>query len=503
MESSLRSANGDGAAGSMDKINSPQSAALSPRLQWGLYIGALAASDILLSVMALVIAGWIRSNVILPFFNVSARPNIPPFWAVTLGFIPLWLLVFAGHGLYLRRNLLGGTQEYAGIFRATTIGVLIIVIFGFFQPLQTPARGWVLLAWFFSTLFVIAGRFVLRRVVYRLRRRGYFLSPALIIGANAEACSLAEQLLLWQTSGLSVQGFVTTGQSDASGGFQNLPAIGTLDQLDELVARYDIGELVLATSALDQEQILSIFKRFGVSSDVNVRISSGLFEIITTGLEVKEVASVPLLRVNQVRLTGVDWVFKTILDVVLALAMLILFLPVLGAIALAVKLDSSGPVIYRRRVMGLNGSQFDAYKFRTMYTNGDDIITAHPAMQTSLAENHKLKRDPRVTRVGRFLRKYSLDELPQLANVLRRQMSVVGPRMIAPGELSMYEQWDLNLLTIPPGITGLWQVSGRSDIPYAERVQLDMRYIRNWSILLDLHILFRTFQTVISGKGAY
>jgi exopolysaccharide biosynthesis polyprenyl glycosylphosphotransferase len=249
--------------------------------------------------------------------------------------------------------------------------------------------------------------------------------------------------------------------------------------------------------------MLSIFKRFGVSTDVNLRLSSGLFEVITTGLQVDEVASVPLMRVNQVRLMGVDWVFKTALDIVMAVVMLLVFLPVMAVIALVIRLDSPGKVFYRRQVMGLNGAQFLAYKFRTMHSNGDEILAAHPEMQVELAETHKLKHDPRVTRVGRVLRKYSLDELPQLFNVLRREMSVVGPRIIAPEELAMYEQWDMNLLTVPPGMTGLWQVSGRSDVSYAERVQLDMRYIRNWSIWLDMQILMRTIVVVIKGRGAY
>ena len=151
----------------------------------------------------------------------------------------------------------------------------------------------------------------------------------------------------------------------------------------------------------------------------------------------------------------------------------------------------------------MNGSQFDAFKFRTMHVNGDEILAAHPELQAELALNHKLKDDPRVTRMGKWLRKFSLDELPQLFNVLFSQMSLVGPRMISPEEISKYNQWDINLLTIRPGITGLWQVSGRSDITYDERVRLDMYYIRNWSIWFDLQLLLQTIPAVVRGHGAY
>jgi lipopolysaccharide/colanic/teichoic acid biosynthesis glycosyltransferase len=151
----------------------------------------------------------------------------------------------------------------------------------------------------------------------------------------------------------------------------------------------------------------------------------------------------------------------------------------------------------------VNGRQFCAYKFRTMRVDGDEILATYPELKHQLAENHKIKDDPRVTRIGGFLRKSSLDELPQFINILKREMSLVGPRMIAPAEVEKYDQWDINLLTVRPGITGLWQVSGRSDVSYEERVRLDMYYIRNWSIWLDLQILLQTVPVVIRGNGAY
>ncbi|MBI4926358.1 MAG: sugar transferase, partial [Anaerolineae bacterium] len=182
---------------------------------------------------------------------------------------------------------------------------------------------------------------------------------------------------------------------------------------------------------------------------------------------------------------------------------MIVALPVMGLLALAIKLDSRGPVIHRRRVMGVNGKQFDAFKFRTMHVNGDAILAQHPELQEELARNHKLKDDPRVTRVGKFVRKLSLDELPQIFNVLRREMSLVGPRMISPPEMAEYDKWGINLLTIRPGITGLWQVSGRSDVTYEERVRLDMFYIRNWTVWFDLYLIVRTVPAVLQRRGAY
>ena len=191
------------------------------------------------------------------------------------------------------------------------------------------------------------------------------------------------------------------------------------------------------------------------------------------------------------------------LDYLLTLGSLMVLSPFLAVIAILVKFGSPGPIIHKRLVMGLNGKQFHAYKFRTMVVNGTEVLDSYPDLKDELARNHKLKNDPRITRVGAFLRKFSLDELPQLFNVLRREMSLVGPRMISPEEVTMYKQFDMNLLTVLPGITGVWQVSGRSDVSYEERVRLDMYYIRNWSIWLDLQILFQTIPAVLKGRGAY
>jgi lipopolysaccharide/colanic/teichoic acid biosynthesis glycosyltransferase len=248
---------------------------------------------------------------------------------------------------------------------------------------------------------------------------------------------------------------------------------------------------------------MDIFKRYGVSDSVNIRMSSGLYEVITTGLTVNEFAYVPLVYVNKVRLTGSDHFLKLVLDYVITMTGLILISPLLLGIALLIRLSSPGPILHKRRVMGINGRQFNALKFRTMVTNGDEVMDRYPELKEELAKNHKLRIDPRVTKAGAFLRKFSLDELPQLFNVLKREMSLVGPRMISPEEVAMYKQFDMNLLTVHPGITGLWQVSGRSDISYDERVRLDMYYIRNWSIWLDLQLLFQTIPAVVKGRGAY
>jgi exopolysaccharide biosynthesis polyprenyl glycosylphosphotransferase len=478
--------------------------ALLHRNEWNVYTAILLLNDLIMMAFAFRAAFFIRFELYLPIFQVDVIPSKSFYQMVVLILLPLWMIVFPFLGLYNRDNLLGGTVEYAQVFKGSTISLFIVIVAGFLEPAFIIARGWLLLAWGLSFLFTAFGRFWLRRGVYWLRKKGFFLSQAVIVGANAEGIQLAQQLLSWTTSGLHLIGFIDKKFSIGQQVYGNLHVLGNLDDLDNVIQSHDVDEVILASSAISsRDKLLDIFKQYGVDGKVNVRMSSGLYEIVTTGLTVKEFAYVPLVGVNKVRLTGVDRVIKLMLDYGLAIPGTILISPLLLALAILVKLESPGPVLHRRRVMGVNGKQFDALKFRTMYVNGDEIIDQRPELKKELEKNHKLKNDPRVTRLGALLRKYSLDELPQLFNVLRNEMALVGPRMISPEEVRDYDRWGINLLTVKPGITGLWQVSGRSDISYDERVQLDMYYIRNWSIWLDLQLLIRTIPVVIYGKGAY
>jgi exopolysaccharide biosynthesis polyprenyl glycosylphosphotransferase len=477
---------------------------LSPSLQWRLFILNLIGVDVIMLGAAFLFAYSVRFGFPLPLFQLDVEPSLQYYQRLALFITPTWLCIFAMAGLYRRRHLLGGTEEYALIFRSTMYGLVVIIFVGFLEHDLVIARAWLLLAGVFSFLLVALGRFGLRRLAYVLRRRGYFLSAAVIVGANDEGRQLAEQLLDEQYSGLRIMGFVDEKVPGGTPILRHLATLGNVEQLGEIISQYCVTEIILAASAIStRNNLLEVFRRYGISDKVTVRLSTGLYEIITTGLTVAHFAYTPLVSINKVRLTGADQFLKLALDYGLAIPGLLLTWPVYLIIALAVKLDSPGPVLHRRRVMGVNGKLFDAFKFRTMHTNGEAILAAHPKLLAELARNHKLKNDPRITGVGRLLRKLSLDELPQVFNVIRGEMSLVGPRMISPGEVTMYNRWDINLLTVKPGITGLWQVSGRSDISYEERVRLDMFYIRNWTIWSDLQLLVQTIPAVIRGHGAY
>jgi exopolysaccharide biosynthesis polyprenyl glycosylphosphotransferase len=465
-----------------------------------LITSVLVASDLLALVAAFALASVVRFEA-LPYF---AEYTLQEYVLLVAFIVPSWLILFGLFRLYDSHVLFGGTQEYALVFNALLLGTVGLVVLGFFaRESFTISRGWLLLASALSYLLVAGARFWVRRAVYALRRQGHLLSPALIVGANQEARALAEQLQVWTTSGLKLVGCVAAaGSGDAPEGPGCRP-LGRLIDLDRLVTEHGIEELIVAPTALDREQLVGIFRNYGVDTNVNLRLSSGLFEVMTTGLEVKELAYVPLISVRKARIQGLDAILKRALDYALAVPGLILLSPLLLVIAVAVRRDSPGPAIFRRRVVGSGAREFDAFKFRTMVANGDQVLDKNPQLRQQLASEGKLKGDPRVTRLGRKLRRFSLDELPQLVNVLRGEMSLVGPRMISPPEMAEYGKWGMNLLTVKPGLTGLWQVSGRADVAYDERVRLDMHYIRNWTIWLDLQLLMRTIPAVLRGKGAY
>jgi len=477
---------------------------LSKSVQWAVYQSLLICSDLIMMVLAFRLAFWARFELNIPIFQLEITPYFPTYSRLGVLLVPLWLLIFSLSGLYSRKNLLGGTEEYSLVYSSTAKALLIMIVAGFLEPSFVIARGWLLLFWVLSFLFTAIGRFFLRRWVYWLRTKGYFLTSAVLVGANEEGLSLARQFLHAPNSGFNLLGFVDKKLPAGTHLIDRLTVLGSIDQLGDIIKKYHVDEVILASSAFSsKDHMLEIFTRYGISNHVNVRMSSGLYEIITTGLTVREYAYVPLVGINKVRLTGMERGIKMAVDYLLTIPALILLSPLLVLIAVGIKLTSPGPILHRRRVMGVNGRQFDAFKFRTMYVNGDEILEQHPELKEELERTHKLKNDPRVTPLGKILRKYSLDELPQLFNVLKQDMSLVGPRMISPEEMQEYKQNGLNLLTVHPGITGLWQVMGRSDISYGQRVLLDMHYIRNWNIWMDLQLILRTIPAVLKGRGAY
>jgi exopolysaccharide biosynthesis polyprenyl glycosylphosphotransferase len=450
--------------------------------------------------LAFRICYWIRFDLRFALYpDVIPSASFYPHLVEVL--IPLFVAVFGLFGLYRTHVLLGGVMEYSRVFHACTTATMVIILVEFARPDFVVSRIWLIGAWLLSFFLVAASRLACRRLAYSARERGYLLVRAVIVGTNEEAATLAEDLQDWRASGLRIAGFVG---SKGSRRFAGLPVLGTVNEIRNVIEEQEIEDIIVAITALSREQLLYLCEEVNAMKNVHLRLSSGLYELLTTGVTVRSLGNVPLVSLRKFRLAPVQTCMKAVLEYSLTAIALVLFSPVLLLIAILIKLDSRGPAIYRRRVLGVSGKTFDAFKFRTMYIDGDRLLKARPDLAEELRNNHKLKDDPRITRIGRLLRKCSLDELPQLFNVIMGQMSLVGPRMITAAEAEKYGRHRLNLLTVKPGITGFWQVNGRSDVSYDERVNLDMYYIRNYSVWLDLQILFfQTIPAVIKGRGAY
>jgi lipopolysaccharide/colanic/teichoic acid biosynthesis glycosyltransferase len=449
--------------------------------------------------------------------------------------IPLWLLIFASHGLYNVETLFGGVGEYSRAAQACAMGTLLLVVISFLhrEASLDLSRVWLVYVWVLAVGLVVTTRFTERRFVYWLRKRGHLRRRVVILGANPDGKAVAEQLSSAPATGLDVVGLVGRRQSDtdrtgrvkvtagmaapfgrrksdelaeqqSNGRF---PILGAAEDLPELVTRYRIDEIIIAPTAIAREQLLDTYQAFGMSTTVRVRLSPGLFEMLTTGARIEEPGYVPLVSLNRLRITGVDAWIKQLLDYSLVLLSLPVLVVIIIVVSILIKLDSPGPIFHRRRVLGAGGHPFMAYKFRTMVANADEVLAqvlaSNPTLRDEFERNQKLVNDPRVTRLGRFLRRTSLDELPQLMNVLLGQMSLVGPRMIVEDEIKRYGHWWMNLLTVKPGITGPWQVMGRNELPYEERVSLNMNYIRNYTIWTDIQILYQTVGIVLRGRGAF
>ncbi len=461
---------------------------------------ALLFPDALWVIVSLSLAYHVRFNML-----TYSAPFSPAFYTgLILIIVPMWLVLFAFYGLYDPDRLFGGLREYTAVVNACTTGLIGMVFYSFLYRSSDYdiSRWWLAISWTISVVGITVTRFAYRRLIYGLRRRGIFTRRALIVGTNEEGCAVAAQLRESPQAGITVMGFVEP-QATGIRHLEGLPVLSGLSRLGSVIRSLDIQELIVIPTALCREELLGIYQDWSTSDRVRINLSSGLYELFTTGAEVRNVGFVPMLSLNRTRITGIDAVMKEILNRVGAFVLLLVLAPLFALIAVLIKWNSPGPVFHRRRVVGLNGKRFDAFKFRSMIVHADRYLQEHPELQAEWEATGKLENDPRITPIGRFLREHSLDELPQLWNVLRGEMSLVGPRMITPSELCHFRHWKHNLLTVKPGMTGLWQVSGRSNLSYEDRVRLDMYYIRNYTIWLDFKLLLHTVWVVLQKRGAY
>jgi exopolysaccharide biosynthesis polyprenyl glycosylphosphotransferase len=459
---------------------------------------ALVATDSIAICAAFAFAYVVRFKLQWSIFYAHTDSPLVFYSSLVFWLAPLMIVIFAAYQLYVPRQMFDGPREYARVSSAATLSILLVVVLSFlFDDELVISRGWLVISWVAMIVFVSGSRFLLRRVVYALRRRGYILQRIAIVASGADLGELIGQFQARSDTGLDVVAVIDPADLEVPAGSDT-----TRSPLRRIIEEHKLEEIIVSSASVPQSVLAGIVRDLS-QMPTELHLVPGMYEIQTTGIKARDIRGIPLVTLNKVRITGFDFVLKRTLDYLVASTVLLLLSPLLLSVAVLVRLSSPGPIFHRRKILGERGRRFDALKFRTMYVNGDQILEQHPGLAEELRRNGKLVNDPRITPLGRWLRRWSIDEFPQLFNVLRGQMSLVGPRMITEEEHYQFGHWRENLITVKPGITGLWQVSGRSNLGYEERVRLDMFYIRSYSIWRDVEILLRTLPAVCKGTGAY
>ncbi|WP_203710209.1 sugar transferase [Asanoa siamensis] len=468
-------------------------AALSRRAAWETrYQRTLLLADLAVGAAAGGLAFELRFGDGLTSYNRD--------YLVLSALLPVALVAALGLArAYESRFLFVGTDEYQRVIRAGLGMVAGVAMVSYALEIQL-ARSYVLIALPAATFATVTVRFALRKRLHRARKRGDCLRRVIVVGHELAVIHLARQLNRERYHGLELVGACLPPQHDGDVG---LPVHGTFDDVAHAVeASAADTVIVLSCPEIDGQTLRRLAWRLE-RDEIDLILANALIDVAGDRTTIRPVDGLPMLHVEHPRLEGAARFVKEIVDRVGAALLVALLSPVLLAVALCIRIDSPGPVLFRQVRTGRDGREFLIYKFRSMYLDAEARLAELRHLNEHDGVLFKIRNDPRITPVGRRLRRFSLDELPQLFNVLLGQMSLVGPRPPLPQEVAQYADDVRRRLAVKPGMTGLWQVSGRSDLPWEEAVRLDLRYVENWSLSLDLVILMRTLAAVVRPSGAY
>ena len=422
------------------------------------------------------------------------------FWIV----FPLLYLIFLNiEQLYNRRAQFW--QIIQKLFITSCYAVTSIIILLYIARIAgSTSRMFIAVFWILSFILLVIFRYIVKKI---LEKYQLLQIPVLIIGAGKTAELLVQGIKNDAGMGYKIIGLLEDNKVE-KGILENYPVLGKFSDAEQVITKYNINHVFIAAPGLEQGKLTKLI--YKVQPLVkSMGVIPNLVGVPMGGIEAESLFNekLMLLRLKNNLARPINRWIKTIFDYVLTITGTIAILPILIVIALWIYKDSPGPVIFKHRRIGKNGKEFNCYKFRSMCVDAkeklEQLFKANPEAKAEWEKDFKLKNDPRITKSGSFLRKTSLDELPQIFNVLKGEMSLVGPRPIIRDEMIRYGEYINDYLMVKPGITGMWQVSGRSDTDYKQRVQLDSWYVRNWSIWLDTMLLWRTGKIVLQCKGAY
>jgi len=441
-------------------------------------------------VMAFAIQALMRSDAEL---GVQRRHLVLAFLT-----FPVWTVSFSMNKLYQARAVERATEELRRIFNAALVAIGVIVAVAFVFQFKVLSRLWVGLLFAFVVVGMAIERAVARRIFNKLRRAGDICRPVVIVGTDADAIGLLHAAQRAPHLGYRVVGFVGPDDIGMRGG---VTVLGDIPDTERVLEETGATGVLISLSSVESETVNRLTRDL-TDAGYHVALSSGLRDIDIVRFRAQDLDGRTLIYVEQVERGGWRAVAKRVFDITFSIVALIVTLPITIPAAIAVKRSSPGPIIFRQTRVGKNGELFEVLKFRTMVADAEQRLPELMAHNEADGPLFKMERDPRVTRVGAILRKLSIDEIPQFWNVLRGEMSVVGPRPALPSEV---EKWTEDLhdrLRVLPGITGMWQVSGRSDTTFDEYKRLDLYYVDNWSLAHDLRIVVKTFAAVLAQRGA-
>ena len=459
--------------------------------------------DVLLTVGSFLLAHQVRSQLIprlLPSLFPGGLYPLRAYLPLLALVLPLWMILLAAQRLTAPGQVLSLRREALKELQVAAVGVLLLAAAGYLFRLQFVSRPFLVLFGIINGTVLAAARVVERRTPWGRRLAEVPERVVIIVGCGVEAVALARQVLRHRAWGLSLRGLIDAdgcGRSEVEG----LPVLGRVEDLPDVLSSQVVDEVVLAvpTRQLGElEPVLLHCQELGV----RVRVALQPFPHLQPHVEVEALNGTPLLTFATMPTAPLALFVKRVVDVVVALVGLALSAPLWPLVALAIRLGSRGPVLYRQVRCGLHGRRFVLLKFRTMVVDAEKLQDEVAHLNVMDGPVFKAPGDPRVTVVGRLLRRSSLDELPQFVNVLKGDMSLVGPRPPIPEEVERYLPWQRRRLAMKPGITCLWQISGRSKLDFATWMELDLAYIDSWSVWLDLKILLLTVPAVFSGRGA-
>lgn len=457
------------------------------------YLRQACAADGLCGLAAGVLAYVVR------FSSPTDRPA--PYLAASLMMPIGWLLAVLLAGGYDSRFIGVGSDEFRRVFNAGVFLTATVAVASYATKADI-ARGYVVIALPSVTLFDLAARYALRKRLHRMRAAGACMRRVVVVGYRAVVADIAAMLRRETQHGLLVTAACIV-DADGASVISDIPAFGGLDNIAAVVKQCEADTVaVLACPEMSGYRLRALAWELE-KTGTDLCVAPALLDVAGPRTTIRPVAGLPLLHVDHPEFTGIKLVIKAAFDRTVALAALTLTAPLLAMLALAVRLDDGGPAFFRQTRVGKDGRMFTVYKFRTMVIDAEQRRADLRRKSGQHSVLFKLRNDPRVTRTGTWLRRWSLDELPQLINVFNGDMSLVGPRPALPEEAAMYGDHVRRRLAVKPGITGLWQVSGRSDLTWDESIRLDLRYVENWSLMLDVHILWKTLSAVARGSGAY